>query len=67
LAEFCVAVKVLHGMIIRMTDGVGGADVGAGKAGDAILGMRDHAETLFRVQFKNSGRTDIDAEFASPA
>jgi hypothetical protein len=67
LAEFGVAVKVFHGMVVGMRDGIGGADIGAGKTGDTIIDLLDHTETLFLVQFENVGRTDVDTEFAPPA
>jgi hypothetical protein len=67
LAEFGIAVEVFYGMVIRVSDGIGRADIGAGEASDAILGMFDHTEPLFRIQFEYFGRADIDAQLASPA
>jgi len=67
LAEFSIAIEVFYGVVVCMGDCVGRADVGAGKAGNAILGMLDNAEPLFRIQFKNLGRADIYAQFTAAA
>lgn len=52
-------------MVVGVRDGVRRADVGAGKTGDAVIGMLDDTEALFRIQLENFGRTDVDAKLAS--
>jgi len=61
LAEFGIAIKVFNGMVVCVGDGVGRADIGTGKTGDAIICMLDDTKTLFPVQFEHPGRTDIHA------
>jgi hypothetical protein len=63
LAEFGVAIKVFYRMIVRMSNGIGGADIGAGKAGYAVICVFDYAEALFLIQLENLGRADVDAQF----
>jgi len=63
LAEFGITVKVFYRMIVRIGNGIGRADIGTGKAGDAVVGVFDYAEPLFLIQFKNLGRTDVDTQF----
>jgi hypothetical protein len=67
LAEFGVAIEVFNRMVISMRNSVGRADIGAGEAGDTVLGVLDQAEALFGIQFKDFSRANVDAEFASPA
>jgi hypothetical protein len=50
-----------------MSDGIGRADISTGQTGNAVIDLFHHTKTFFRVQFEHFGRTDIDAEFASPA
>jgi hypothetical protein len=54
-------------MVISMRNSVGRTDIGTGETGNAILGMLDQTEALFGIKFKDFGRADVDAEFASPA
>jgi hypothetical protein len=67
LAEFGIAVEVFNDVEVCVADCIGGADVGAGKTGYAILGMLYHTEAFFHIQLEDLGRADVDTELTSPA
>jgi hypothetical protein len=65
LAEFGITIKVFYLMIVNMSNGIGRTDIGTREAGDAVIGVLDHTESLLFVQFENFGRADVDTQFTS--